>query len=295
MVKYSMAQVAALSGVNAHTLRKWESRYSFIKPERTGTNIRYYSDEQLRTLINVGVLNRHGIRVSKIDKMSQAEIHDAVEELLVRPLENDEVNILVRSMLEMNEDKFLEILKSQIIRNGLLNTITGLIYPFLNQVGVLWGTKRVMPAQEHFISNLIRQKLFSAIDFLPTPNEDAPKVVLFLPEGEQHEIGLLLAYYIAKEMGWKTYYLGQNVPLDNLKEVISISKPDVMMTMFVITNPSFIQDKVKAIIDHTNLPLLVGGSMSNLKDLLEENDLCYYLRKPDQLIDFFNNFKKEVG
>ena len=70
MSVYTMAQIVALTGVKAHTLRKWETRYNFLEPERTDTNIRYYSDKQLKKLMNIGILTRNGYRISKIDKMS---------------------------------------------------------------------------------------------------------------------------------------------------------------------------------------------------------------------------------
>lgn len=139
-MKYSMAQVENLTGIKGHTLRIWERRYSFLKPERTTSNIRFYSEEQLRMLLNIETLSRNGYRISKIDKMTLPEIDDAVVEILNKfPDENkDEINALTLSMLDLDENAFNQVFNRRIIRKGLQLTVTELIYPFLNHIGVLW-------------------------------------------------------------------------------------------------------------------------------------------------------------
>ena len=199
MSTYSIAQIETITGIKAATLRKWETRYNFFETQRTDTNIRYYTDSQLKKLLNISVLMRNGYKISKIDKMSDEDIHRTIEDSLIESKAEDEISALIISMLEMDESKFDRVIKSQILKNGLFSTITKIIYPFLHQVGVLWGINKVIPAQEHFVSSLIKQKIFSSIDLLPIPNNDAPSIVMFLPDGEHHEIGLLLAYYIAKD------------------------------------------------------------------------------------------------
>ena len=224
MITYSVAQVEALSGIKAHTLRIWERRYDFLDPMRTATNIRYYSDSQLKQLINFGILVKNGYRISKLNKMSDEQIYMEVTKVLADPTSesSDELKGLTLSMLEMDEEEFDNIFERQVIRKGFLKTITESIYPFLQYVGVLWTTNKAMVAQEHYISNLIRQKLIAAIERLSIPKKGAPSLVLFLLEGEEHEIGLLLASFVAKEMGFKVYYLGQGIPIINIKKVIEI-------------------------------------------------------------------------
>ena len=111
MVTYSVAQVEALTGIKAHTLRIWERRYDFLSPERTPTNIRYYSDVQLKKLLNFGILVRNGYRVSKLNKMSSEEVYEAVAKVLADPGSEttDEMKGLTLSMLEMNEEDFDDI------------------------------------------------------------------------------------------------------------------------------------------------------------------------------------------
>jgi DNA-binding transcriptional MerR regulator len=286
-----MAQIVTLTGIKAATLRKWESRYSFLKPERTDTNIRYFSDEQLKKLLNISILTRHGYRISKIDKMSLKEMYQTVTGVLIDTNEGeDEINALILHMLDMNEAEFKNVLTKYVIKRGLFNTVVKLVYPFLKQVGILWGTDKVMPAQEHFISNLIKQKIFSAIEQLPLPAKSTSSIVLFLPEGENHEIGLLLTNYIAKELGWKTYYLGQNVPTRNLKQVVEIANPTLFFTMFITTNVDNVENMLNEICKQTATPILVSGNPINFKDVVL-NKQTTYLASPDDFINYLTNYK----
>ena len=292
MSTYSMAQVETLTGINAHTLRIWERRYDFLTPMRTNTNIRYYSDEQLRKLLNISILNRNGYKISRLASMPDIEIYDLVTQILSRPEEqnDEEISGLILCMLEMNEHEFDKIFQRRVMRSGLLTTVTGLIYPFLNQVGVLWGTSKVMPAQEHFISNLIRQKIVAAIDSIPLASTNAPAIVLFLLDGEDHEIGLLLAAFIAKDLGWRVYYLGQNVPAENIKNVVAITKPKLMMSMFVAPRPSKTSGVLELILNETKVPLLVSGNPDNFRQL-NISERTTYLARPEDFVTQLNNRK----
>ncbi|MFD2542489.1 MerR family transcriptional regulator [Lacinutrix gracilariae] len=285
MSKYTMAQIVTLTGIKAHTLRKWETRYNFLDPERTDTNIRYYSDQQLKKLLNISVLTRNGYRISKIDKMSDDEIYKIISDSLEEGNYEDEISAMVISMLDMDEEKFNELLRTHIVKNGLLATVTELVYPFLNKVGVLWGMNKVMPAQEHFISNLIKKKMFASIDLLPYPHRDSPSILMFLVEQEHHEIGLLLAYYIAREMGWKVYYLGQNVPVENIKQVVEDVKPECLLTMFVTPTEDTINATIETILNQADVPLLYAGNPIGLEKV-EDNSRLIYLSHPKDLIGY---------
>lgn len=281
MITYSVAQVEALTGIKAHTLRIWERRYDFLSPERTATNIRYYSDEQLKKLLNFGILVRNGYRISKLEKMTDEEVYDIVTKVLADPSSetSDEMKGLTLSMLEMNEEDFDNIFERQVLRKGFLRTITEVIYPFLQYVGVLWTTNKAMVAQEHYISNLIRQKLISAIERLSIPQSDAPSIVLFLLEGEEHEIGLLLATFMAKEKGWKVYYLGQGVPVVNIKKVIDITEPSLIMSMFVTPKANKINNFIKDVMEGNQVPFVISGSAENLQ-AITDSDLILKVSSP---------------
>lgn len=291
MITYSVAQVEALSGIKAHTLRIWERRYGFLKPKRTPTNIRYYTDDQLKKLLNFGILVRNGYRVSKLEKMSEDEIFQAVTRILADPdsEDRDEVKALTLAMLEMNEEEFDNIFERQVIRKGFLRTITEMIYPFLQYVGVLWNTNKAMIAQEHFVSNLIRQKIVTAIERLSIPPQGAPAIVLFLLEGEEHEIGLLLANFIAKERGWRTYYLGQGVPAVNVRKVVDLIEPDLLMSMFITPKPHKMNHFVEGVIGDSKVPFVVSGNLDNM-NALHDNEYLIRISSPEDFIEQLDHF-----
>jgi MerR family transcriptional regulator, light-induced transcriptional regulator len=236
MGKYSIKDLEHLSGIKAHTIRIWEKRHRIIEPRRSSTNIRSYSDHDLKKIISVSMLNNQGIRISKIADMTNDEINHKVQEIAeLRNLAPLNIDQLLIAMVDLEEELFEKILGSHVLRLGLERTILEVVYPFLQKIGVLWQTHAITPAQEHFISNLIRQKLIVAIDGLPIPPKTARKAVLFLPEGEMHEMGLLFYHFQARNNGYRTYYLGQNVPHEDLVSVVQSHKPDLLITS--ITSP----------------------------------------------------------
>jgi len=299
MISYSVAQVEALTGIKAHTLRIWERRYDFLEPARTPTNIRYYSDEQLKKLLNFGILVRNGYRVSKLNKMPSEQVFEEVAKVLANPgsQSSDEMKGLTLSMLEMNEEDFDDIFERQVIRKGFFRTITETIYPFLQYVGVLWTSNKAMIAQEHFISNLIRQKIIAAIERLSIPQKDAPSIVFFLLEGEEHEIGLLLASFVAKEMGWNIYYLGLGVPVPNIKKVIEMAEPQLLMTMFVTPKVKKLNSQIDAILEGNDVSFMLSGSTENL-DAVVDSERILKVKSPadfqTQLAEIHNDFKSSI-
>ncbi len=235
MLRYSINDLEKITGIKAHTIRIWEKRYNVVCPQRTDTNIRYYDDSDLKKLLNISTLNKHGFKISEIIKMDNEKLCDKIVEVSSTSNNYDShLNNLVVSMIEMDEDKFEKVLSSAIIKLGFEKTITHIIYAFLEKVGILWQIGTINPAQEHFISNLIRQKLIIAIDGQQnTPKINAKTFLLYLPENELHELGLLFYSYIIKKAGHKVIYLGQSVPLRDLLEVITIREADFIITYFV--------------------------------------------------------------
>jgi DNA-binding transcriptional MerR regulator len=231
MGKYSIKELEKLSGIKAHTIRIWEKRHHLVTPQRTQTNIRYYSDEDLKKIINVSVLNNHGVKISKIVGLTTDQIYRQVNELS-ETNNNIEIYIdqLVLAMIDMEEEPFEKILSTLVLKFGFEKTVVEIVYPFLEKIGILWLTNNITPAQEHFISNLIRQKMIVAIDGLPLVPKSARKALLFLPENELHELGLLFYHYITKKEGFRTYYLGQAVPYKDLKYVAEHHQPDLIIT-----------------------------------------------------------------
>lgn len=234
---YSIKDLEKLSGIKAHTLRIWEQRYGVLKPQRTESNIRYYSNEDLKKLLNINILNNSGLKISKIIKLSDNEIAKKVIELSqVNTAIDAQIDALMLAMIEMDEMRFEQVVTSSMVQNGFENTISKIVFPFLKKIGVMWQTGAVNPAQEHFISNLIRQKVIVGIDRLPYPtSKTAPRYMFFLPEGELHELSLLLYCYMAKARGAHAVYLGQSVPLDDIQKVYNVRKPQFVVSVFTFS------------------------------------------------------------
>lgn len=232
MTKYSIKELENLSGIKAHTIRIWEKRYGIIKPSRTDTNIRFYCDTELKRLLNIAILNRHGIKISNIINLSDSELTDRVISISSDPSDaENNIENMVLAMVEMNESRFERILSRYIMNEGFENAVIKIIFPFFEKIGLLWQTGSINPAHEHFVSNLFRQKLMVAIDNLPvTDNQNAKKYVLFLPEGEYHELGLLFYYYLVKKSGKLVYYLGGSVPYNDVVETGKMIKADYFFT-----------------------------------------------------------------
>ena len=244
MANYSIRDLEKITGIKAHTIRIWEQRYKILSPKRTETNIRYYDDQDLRFLLNISMLNFNGLKISKIAKMSEEEVQTKVRSLCETSTNfPDQVNELTISMMELDEVRFERVIARNILRFNFEKTMVEIIYPFFTKVGVLWQTGSISPAHEHFISNLLRQKIMVAIDGQGvTTQSNAKKYLLYLPEGEMHELGLLFAAYLLKTRDRRVIYLGQNLPYRDLEIIINQYDPDYIFSIFTVS-PS--QDDVQ--------------------------------------------------
>jgi methanogenic corrinoid protein MtbC1 len=235
MSKYSIKDLEKITGVKAHTIRIWERRYGIIEPERTETNIRFYSNSDLRKLLNISMLNASGIKISHLAKMSSIDLEAKILELS-RSNKNIGFHIekLTLATVNFNEDLFESILSKCILESGMEPTITEVLFPFFERIGILWQVGSISPAQEHFISNLIRQKLFASIDSLSGKSlENASKVLIYLKEGELHEVGILFYNYILRRNGYSTLYLGQDLPFKDLISAVNDYQPDYILSSFI--------------------------------------------------------------
>ncbi len=236
--QYAIKDLERLSGIKAHTVRIWEQRYGILKPERTDTNIRYYTSEDLKRILNISLLNNNGFKISKIAKLPDEEIVKQAQSILNNySKESDQIDNLVMCMMEMNEAKFEKIVSNCIIHFGFESTIEKIVFPFMRQIGNMWQVGMINPAQEHFISHLVRQKIIVGIDGLfPEPLANPKTFLLFLPANELHELGLLYCNFLVKSKGHKCLYLGQSVPFNDLVSVADVVPPDVIVTTFT-SNP----------------------------------------------------------
>lgn len=234
MAEYTIKELEKFSGVKAHTIRTWEKRYGLVTPRRTPTNVRLYSDSDLRKIMNVAVASNAGVKISHIARLTANQLANLVQNgspqghAIASPIDK-----LVLATVSMDEALFNKELKKIERSKGFESTVLEVLYPLLERIGVLWQTGEVTPAQEHFVSNLIRQKMFVAIDSLPLPANNASKVVLFLPEQEFHEIGLLFYHYLVRHVGHAGFYLGQSVPYEDLKKVVAAHRPKWIITSII--------------------------------------------------------------
>ncbi len=262
MAVYSIKDLEKLSGIKAHTIRIWERRYSVIEPMRSDTNIRKYSDNDLKRILNISILNQNGFKISKIANLDNQQLKERVLDLcLDHSNTNVQIESLVVSMLELNESKFNSVLTTSIIKRGFENTVEEILFPFLDRIGVLWQAGTISPAQEHFISNLIRQKIIVAIDNEMTTEKNDKQITFFLGEGELHEMGILFYSLIARKEGYGVIYLGMSVPFNDLKAVNQIQKADAFFTSFV-TPPSNVElDKllIKYKKEFPDTPFVISG------------------------------------
>jgi DNA-binding transcriptional MerR regulator len=228
MGMYQIKEIEHLSGIKAHTLRIWEKRYNIVDPHRTDTNIRYYNDNDLKRILNISILNKNGYKISKIADFTDDKLNNELLTLTTDSENMDaQIGTLIKAMIDFDKQVFDKIFLQSLKHKGFQETILQLIYPFFKRVGILWLSENIDPAQEHFISNMVRQKIIVAIDGLPEfKNDNSENFVLFLPEGQWHEIGLLMSSYLIKKNGHNSLYLGSSLPtesVENIKDLLSFN------------------------------------------------------------------------
>lgn len=262
MNAFTIKDIENLSGVKAHTIRIWEQRYNFLKPQRTGTNIRYYTNEELKTILNIALLNKYGFKISHIDKMDQSEINQKLISLSNNYAQQDWIiNQLVSLMVDFEIELFEELLDQQIHAQGVEKIINELIFPFLEKIGILWVTNNINPAQEHLVTNIIRQKILVGIENSVSQFKSEKVALLFLPEGEFHELGLLYVYFLLKNRGVKVLYLGADVPVVDIEFIVKAKKPDYLYTHLTSLSPNFNIEKFLNNFHSkiNNVPVLFSG------------------------------------
>jgi DNA-binding transcriptional MerR regulator len=237
--EFSIKDLECFTGIKAHTIRIWEQRYGILEPQRTDTNIRKYSDGDLRRLLNVSMLNEMGYKISKIAGMSEGEITQVILDYLQRENSDKHFQQMLKiAMVNYDEELFNQVTEQYVKDHGMKLTFTHLFVPFLYQIGLLWQAGAICPSNEHFISNLIRQKLICKIEHLPLAGPSAEKTfVLYLPQQEIHDISLLMLHYLLREAGNRTIYLGISVPFEDLEQVTA-RLGDVHFVSIFTTFPS---------------------------------------------------------
>ena len=294
MSTYSIKYLENITGIKAHTIRIWEKRYGLLEPKRTPTNIRYYDDEDLRKILNVITLLKEGYKISHIAEMKHQDLSAKAKAALDTPLNPNQLyeyftNEIILAALAYEKTLLDKYISTCVLKFTFSNTVEHILYPALKRTGVLWQSKEANPGQEHFFSNVVRQKLFSAIDGLPGPTNDDRKCLLFLPENEDHEIGLLYFYHMLVQAGIPSFYLGQRTPFDSLQNAASYVKPTHLVFFLTTVTPvaqrtKYLKDLAKTF---RNSRLLLCGNTEYIHKLkLPEN--CTFLAEPSDAAHYFN-------
>jgi len=269
-----------------------------MEPRRTQTNIRYYQDEDLKYLLNIALLNKNGIKISKIAKMSKAEVAEKVAAISEINFEyGTQLDALTISMIEMDESKFDRIISTNIQQLGFEKTMLEVIYPFLDKLSVLWLTGSINPVQENFMSYLIRQKIIVAIDGVPFySGKNTKKFLIYLPEGEKQELSLLFMHYLVKARHNHVIYLGQDISLADLKDACNIHSPDYIFTMITET---FAKEPVQHYVDKLseNFPetnILLSGYQMVAQQVSARSNVSI-LRSLQATLHFLNSIQASNG
>ena len=287
---YSIKDLEVLSGIKAHTIRIWEKRYNLLVPDRTDTNIRYYTDDDLRKMLNVSLLVKHGFKISKVAKWSNEQMKETILEASeTKSTESDYIDRLMLHMVNFDNQGFIRVSDEVIQKYGIEEAVSRVFFNLFVGIGTYWQVGSIFPAQEHFITNIFRQKLIVEIDKLDNNEGKGATILFYLPENEFHEMSLLYYSYLAKKYGYHIIYLGQAVPFEDLKKIAAQLKIDFVFSAFIasIEKEEFENYLVelKHLFDHQKI-FITGGQIvvhnpnlpRNVKVIKDYHDFKKYLK-----------------
>jgi len=269
--KYSIGDLEKLTGIKAHTIRIWEKRYGIINPERTNTNIRYYSVSDLQRLLNISFLNRHGWKISRISRMTDPQIFQEVTRISNQPGGNEGfIPDLIQAVTDLDEDRFEGILNSSILKLGFEDSFNQVVFPLLEKIGLMWQIGKINACQERFVNNLIRHKLVVASDGMTAQSAGAGnQYLLFLPAGHYDETMLLYANYLLRKHGMQILYLGPSIPLDHLK---TLNNKELISHLVIALNKPFTDKESEAYFNQVRL-MFPGSLIAVITLFVNEPDI----------------------
>lgn len=286
MNRFSIKDIENLTGIKAHTLRIWEQRHGIIIPKRTETNIRYYDGDDLKKALRIALLNQHGYKISRIQKMSEEDINELLHEISDTSFQYEYLlTQLLECTIDMDTHTFEALLNKYIKKFGIEQTVEQLVFSFLEKLGVMWMTSRIFPAQEHLVSNVLQRKILLAIEKLGPPDEFAKKTyLLFLPEGELHEIALLYLQYLLMSKGNKVIYLGANSPIDQVELVNNALSPNYLFTHLTSVSKDFdIINYIQRLSElHSDNTIFISGVMPKRAEVLDKPDNIVFINSLEE-------------
>lgn len=236
---YSIKDLEVLSGVKMHTIRIWEKRYELLSPDRTDTNIRLYDDQDLKRLLNISLLTKNGYKISRVAQWSDEKIKDTIIKITTSKTSfSDYIDQFMFLMVELNTVGFEELLEKVLEEFSFEEVYFNIFFKLFERVGTYWQVGSVFPAQEHYVTNLFRQKLIAEIDKMGSSKPGKQTILFYLSENELHEMSLLFYSYLARKSGYNIFYLGQSVPFEDLEKISATKEIDYVFTAFVNSIPS---------------------------------------------------------
>ncbi len=285
MNRFSIKDIENLTGIKAHTIRIWEQRYGILQPKRTTTNIRYYDAEDLKLALRVALLNNYGYKISRIHRMNEEEMNSLISKIADKDFKLQMlVNALIEATLTVDIDLFEQYIDQYMKKYGLEQTIEQLIFLYLEKIGMMWMTNRIFPAQEHLISNVIYRKIAVAIENLPPKTPTAgPSILLFLPEGEIHDLGLFYVYYLLRKFQRDPIYLGPNSPLKEVQFIFEAKQPQYIYLHLTSIVEEFDGNRYlqKLSAKFPDTKIFVSGSMLRSKKYVQQPNMQFFLNLKD--------------
>ena len=291
---FSIKDLENLSGVKAHTIRIWEKRYNLLKPKRSKTNIRHYDLNNLQKLLNISFLNNNGFKISKIAALDETELAPKTRELAFMG-KNDSQAIVAFKLAMLNFDQilFYNTYNSLLEEKSFRTIFYEVFIPLLFDLGMLWQTNTISPSHEHFLTVHIKQKILIQIERLQStdPRPSTKTVVLFLPENETHDLGLLFINYEVLSLGYHTIFLGENIPLNNLKYINKLYDDIIYISYFTIKpSDNDIYDYLKIFSEeylsvNKNSAKLIGHRIRNLDPENVPKNIMLYSKTEDLVKD----------
>jgi DNA-binding transcriptional MerR regulator len=287
MDRFTISDIENVSGIKAHTLRIWEKRYGILVPKRKESNHRYYDNDDLRFILQVAYLYNRGYKISKIARLQRPELKKHISEVSGNETAPFFESAMLQAAFNFDAMTFEETLTSAMERMGFEQCIGEVVYPYFEKIGLLWMNSEAVPAQEHFSSNIIRNKIIMAIDNMQTAARGTTQpIVLFTPEDEHHEIPLLFAHYLFKKHNKAVVYLGASVAIDTLKYFCEERKHEQLFFNMITNFTGFSIDDYVMTLCKTFPANKIIMSGPRAEDVTVQMPNCILLTSLQSMIDF---------
>lgn len=293
---FSIKDLENFSGIKAHTIRIWEKRYRILEPDRTDSNIRTYSESELKKILNVAYLNRNGLKISKISRLNEDELTQKVMTVssLHDNLDQDfQPGKILMAAIRFNETLFKDALYPFVQHEGIEAAYSRYLYPLLEKSRILWQTGSLSRAQEQFVRNTIKQMIIIEDNDLKALSGKAnPSIAMINTSDNLTDNNFLFYKYALKKRGFDVIFTGGILPAS---EVIEMHK--IKPFEYLVVNSSafdFSEKKIEYFnsigkslvlkkIILTDSPLEISGARKSSDKLLITKDPVDFLRTIDTL------------